>query len=126
MFITLSQLQNKEATLLPSVIDNTDGRLHVAFRGFNDEVGYHNVPWTKVVYTISIADRPQGIMVPNGLYTFERLSQFLMENAPGISLKMSKVTGLVTINTPEGGAVLLSKKLRRILGIDHNTLINGE
>ena len=48
MFITLTQLHDEEATLLQPVISNKDGGLHVALRGFNYEVGYHNIRETFV------------------------------------------------------------------------------
>ena len=43
MFVTLTQLQNREAPVLQTVIDNTCSKLNVALRGFHYVVDYLNV-----------------------------------------------------------------------------------
>ena len=40
-FVTLTKLQNREPTLLRTVIDNTCGKLNAALRSFHYEVGSH-------------------------------------------------------------------------------------
>ena len=125
MFVTLTQLQKGEASVLQTVIDNTCGKLNVALRGFHYEVGYRNVSssagilWRPAVADNQSCDRPQKIPVPAGLYTIERLSHFLMEEIPGLTLKMNKTTGLIKLNIPESsGMIKLTGDLRRIMGID--------
>ena len=83
MFITLTQLQNREATILQSAVDNTGGKLHVALRGFHYEVGYRNVGSSSgILWRSRDSDNPKKIMVPPGLYTFEQLSDFLWKKFP--------------------------------------------
>ena len=132
MFVTLTQLQKGEASVLQTVIDNTCGKLNVALRGFHYEVGYRNVSssagiiWRPAVADKQSSDRPQKIPVPAGLYTIERLSHFLME-IPDLTLKMNKATGLIKLNIPESsGMIKLTGDLRRILGIDERGWIDGE
>ena len=129
MFVTLTQLQKGEVSVLQTVIDNTCGKLNVALRGFHYEVGYRNVSssagilWRPDVDPTNDSpnDRPLKIPVPAGLYTIERLSHFLMEEIPGLTLKMIK------LNIPESsGMIKLTGDLRRILGIDERGWIDGE
>ena len=83
-FITLTKLQNREPTLLQTVIDNTCGKLNIALESFHYEVGYHNLdPSTTFGYVSSSQVIGQGITTPftlyGGMYTFEQISRFLME-----------------------------------------------
>ena len=45
-FVALTKLQNREPTLLQTVINNTGGKLHIALREFHYEVGYRNTSST--------------------------------------------------------------------------------
>ena len=83
MFITVTRLQNREATILQSPVDNTGGKLYVALRGFHYEVGYHNVSSSSgILWRARNSDNAKKIMVPPGLYTFEQLSDFLWKKFP--------------------------------------------
>ena len=131
MFITLTQLQNKEATLLQSTIDNTDGRLYVALRGFHYEVGYRNVDssvgflWRPK--NSGILDGPQSIRIPPGLYYIEDLSKFFTEEIPGSTLEITEATNLIKLNIPESsGEIKLNSDLRQILGINEKRWFSGE
>ena len=42
-FVALTKLQNREPTLLQTVINNTGGKLDIALREFHYEVGYRNI-----------------------------------------------------------------------------------
>ena len=133
MFVTLTQLQKGEASVLQTVIDNTCGKFDVALRGFHYEVGYRNVSssagilWRAADHVDPPQDSPQRIRVPAGLYTIERLSHFIMEEIPGLTLKMNEATGLIKLNIPESsGMIKLTGDLRRILGIDERGWIDGE
>ena len=133
MFVTLTQLQKGEASVLQTVIDNTCGKLNVALRGFHYEVGYCNVSsssgilWRPGMDRDSPNDKPLKIQVPAGLYTIERLSHFLMEEIPGLTLEMNKATGLINLNIPESsGMIKLTGDLRRILGIEERGWIDEE
>ena len=128
MFITLTQLQNEEATTLQSVVDNTGGKLYIALRELHYEVGYHNVGSSSVILWRSVdTDRPRRITVPPGLYTFEQLSKFFMEAVPGLTLKIVKATGLIKLSIPgSDGEIKLSGDIRRILGIDEKGWFGGE
>ena len=136
MFVTLTQLQKGEASVLQTVIDNTCGKLNVALRGFHYEVGYRNVSSSSGILwrpDVDVTDdspnnRPQKIPVPAGLYTIERLSHFVMEEIPGLTLNMNKATdGLIKLNIPESsGMIKLTGDLRRILGIDERGWIDGQ
>ena len=106
MFVTLTQLQNGEASPLQTVIDNTCGNLHVALRGFHYEVGYRNVGSSSgALWVPAVSDgppvgdnRPQKILVSSGLYNFEQLATVLMEDIPGVTLKIAKATGIVKLS----------------------------
>ena len=133
MFVTFTQLQKGEASVLQTVIDNTCGKLNVALRSFHYEVGYRNVSsssgilWRPGVDPDSPNDKPQKIQVPAGLYTIERLSHFVMEEIPGLTLEMNKATGLIKLNIPESsGMIKLTGDLRRILGIEERGWIDRE
>ena len=45
-------------------------------------------------------DPPRKIPVPPGLYNFEQLARFFMEEA-GVKLEMTKATGLIKLDIPE-------------------------
>ena len=45
-FVALTKLQNREPTLLQTVINNTGGKLDIALREFHYEVGYRNISST--------------------------------------------------------------------------------
>ena len=134
MFVTLTQLQNGEASFLQTVIDNTCGKLNVALRGFRYEVGYRNasssagILWRPVVDPTddSRNDRPLKIQLPAGLYNFEQLAQVLLKEIPGVTLKITKATGTIKLNIPEpSGMIKLSGDMRWILGFDERGWIDG-
>ena len=125
MFVTLTQLQNGEASLLQTVIDNTCCKLHVALRGFHYEVGYRNVgSSSRILWRSITGDKPRNILVPAGLYNFEQLAQVFMEEIPGVTVKITKATGTIKLNI-QGGIIKLSNDLRRILGIDEKDWMDG-
>ena len=133
MFVTLTQLQKGEASVLQTVIDNTCSKLNVALRGFHYEVGYRNVSssagilWRSAVADDQSSDRPRKIQVPAGLYNFEQLARVFMEEIPGVTLKITKATGTIKLNIPEpSGMIKLSGDMRRILGIDERGWIDGK
>ena len=106
MFITPTQLQNREATILQSAIDNTGGKLHVALRGFHYEVGYRNIGSSSgILWRSRDSDNPKKIIVPPGLYNFEQLWDFFMEEIPGLTLKLTKATGLIRLSLSEPGEI---------------------
>ena len=104
MFITLTQLQNREATILQSPVDNTGGKLYVALQSFHYEIGYRNTSSSPgILWHARNSDNPKKIMVPPGLYTFEQLSDFLMEEIPTLTLKLTKATGLIRLRLSGSG-----------------------
>ena len=83
MFVTLTQLQKGEASVLQTVIDNTCGKLNVTLRGFHYEVGYRNVSSSDVILWRPDPEEPNHrpwTPVPAGLYTFEQLWHFLLKS----------------------------------------------
>ena len=90
MFITLTQLHDEEASLLQPVISNKDGGLHVALRGFNYEVGYHNIGETSVFVLNPSAKEYDTFIVPSGTYTLEQLSRYLTKNILALTVKIPK------------------------------------
>ena len=132
MFVTLTQLQKGEASVLQSVIDNTCGKLNVALRGFHYEVGYRNVSsssgilWRPGVGAGAVGDKPLKVSIPAGLYNFKQLALVFMEKVPSISLKISKATGLIKLSIPAGDMIKLPGDFRRVLGINEKGWIGGE
>ena len=125
MFITLTQLHDEEGSHLQSVIDNKDGGLHVALRGFNYEVGYHNIRETHAFVLDPATRQYVTHIVPSGTYTLEQLSRYLTKNVPALIVRITK-SRLAEINIKDGFAVRIEDDLRQILGIDENLLQGGE
>ena len=132
-FVTLTKLQNREPTLLQTVIDNTCGKLNVALRSLHYEVGYRNLDdYTNLYLNPELgsgAPRPTRkffILRRGGLYTFEEISRFFMESVPGITLRL-KAPGLAEFNVPETlGTIALDDQLCRFLGITGENTITGK
>ena len=131
MFITQSLLQNEEATLLQTGIDNRCGRLHVGLRSFHYEVGYHNVTSASKI-TVNYDPRsiphepsPKRIRVPPGMYDFDSLSRFFEENISGLKMGINEATGLVWLIIPQYTYIEITIELRRILGINERNQISG-
>ena len=86
MFVTLTHIQNRAATILQLVVDNTGGKLHVALQGFHYEVGYRNVGSSSGIQRRFVdGNLPKKIKVPPGLYSFKQLSQFIMKEMSGVT-----------------------------------------
>ena len=96
-FVALTKLQNREPTLLQTVINNTGGKLDIALREFHYEVGYRNTsstggfefePWvnpSKEYDPFDIASHSiKSFALHEGLHSFEQLSRFFYEAVPGI------------------------------------------
>ena len=130
MFITLTQLQKGEPTLLQTVIDNTGGKLYVALRGFHYEVGYRNVGSSQGFFVRTPNSRDPSspvttsFTVPTGLYTFEQISSLIISHITGAKLSIT-ATGLINLFIPERKAIKLHSNLRRLLGIDEKGWIEG-
>ena len=124
MFFTLTRLHDEEATLLQPTIDNKDGGLHAALRGFNYEVGYHNIGEMSVFVLAPSTREYDTITVPSGLYTIERLSRYLTKNVPALIVRITK-SRLAEINIKDGFAVRIKDDLRQILGFDETLLQGG-
>ena len=120
-FITLTELQNREPTLLQTVIDNTCGKLNIALKSFHYEVGYHNLdPSTTFGYTSS---SERSLVLPfilyGGMYTFEQISRFFMESVPGITLGLN-IHNQTELDIPDSIDVLaLDKTLVHFLGLEY-------
>ena len=130
MFVTLTQLQKGEPTLLHTVIDNAGGKLYVALRGFHYEVGYHNIRSSQGFFTrIPHPQYPktfinQAYPVPTGLYDFERLSLFIKENINGVRIVLTAV-GTINLSIPPPIEIKFQSDLRQILGIAEKGWISG-
>ena len=130
MFITLTQLQNEEASVLQTAIDNTGGKLHVALRGFHYVVGYRNVGSSQGFFLRSPNPQnpnlpvQQSFPVPPGLYNFKQLSRFIAENVNGAQLSLT-ATNITKLFVPIHMAIKFRSDLRRFLGIDEKGWIEG-
>ena len=123
MFVTLTQLQNREPTVLQTVIDNTSGKLHVALRGFHYEVGYRNITRSSQGFFTREPNlnNPRTFItraypVPTGLYDFERLSLFIREKLPNVDFYLT-VAGIIQLHVPPPNEIKFQSDLRQILGI---------
>ena len=125
MFITLTRLNDEEAPVINPVISNKDGGLYVALRGFNYEVGYHNIGEMSVFVLRPSTREYDTITVPGGLYTIEQLSRYLTKNIPALVVRITK-SRLAEISIKAGFAVRIEDDLRQILGIDEALLRGGE
>ena len=125
MFITLTQLHDEEATLLQPVISNKDGGLHVALRGFNYEVGYHNIRETYAFVLNPTTRKYVTHIVPSGTYTLEQLTRYLSKNIPTFTIRITK-NGSAVINIEDDSVVSLNEDLREIFSIDERLLQGGE
>ena len=138
-FVALTKLQNREPTLLQTVINNTGGNLVIALREFHYEVGYRNTsstggfdfePWvnpSKEYDPYDIASHSvKSFTLHEGLHSFEQLSCFFYEAVPGITLKFSN-SNLAELDAPEHiGKIRLSGSLSQILGVDKKGWIGGK
>ena len=130
MFVTLTQLQKGEPTLLQTVIDNTGGKLYVALRGFHYEDGYRNIRSSQGFFTrIPHPQNPKTFInqtypVPTGLYDFERLSLFIKENINGVRIMLTAV-GIINLFIPPPIEIKFQSDLRQILGIAEKGWISG-
>ena len=111
-FITLTKLQNREPTLLQTVIDNTCGKLNIALKSFHYEVGYRNLdPSTTFGHT-------GAFILYGGMYTFEQISRFLMEEVPGITLRLN-MFNQTELNIPDSVVGLsIGGTLLHFLGLE--------
>ena len=125
MFITLTRLNDEEAPVINPVISNKDGGLYVALRGFNYEVGYHNIGEMSVFVLRPSTREYDTITVPGGLYTIEQLSRYLTKNIPALVVRITK-SRLAEISIKAGFAVRIEDDLRQILGIDETLLQGGK
>ena len=125
MFITLTRLNDEEAPVINPVISNKDGGLYVALRGFNYEVGYHNIGEMSVFVLRPSTREYDTITVPGGLYTIEQLSRYLTKNIPALVVRITK-SRLAEINIKDGFAVRIEDDLRQILGVDEALLQGGK
>ena len=118
-FITLTKLQNREPTLLQTVIDNTCGKLNIALKSFHYEVGYRNLdPSTTLGYTDSSSHVWHGLTLYGGMYTFEQISRFLMGLIPGMTLRLN-IHNQSELYIPERSSVLtLDKTFIHFLGLE--------
>ena len=86
-FVALTKLQNREPTLLQTVINNTGGKLDIALREFHYEVGFEGgfefEPWvnpSKEYDPFDIATHStKSFTLHEGLHSFEQLSRFFYE-----------------------------------------------
>ena len=138
-FVALTKLQNREPTLLQTVINNTGGKLDIALREFHYEVGYRNTsstggfefePWvnqSKDYDPYDIASHSiKSFALHEGLHSFEQLSRFFYEAVPGITLKFSN-SNLAELDAPEHiGKIRLTGSLSQILGVDKKGWIRGK
>ena len=125
MFITLTRLNDEEAPVINPVISNKDGGLYVALRGFNYEVGYHNIGEMSVFVLRPSTREYDTITVPSGLYTIEQLSRYLTKNVPALIVRITK-SRLAEINIKDGFAVRIEDDLRQILGVGETLLQGGK
>ena len=113
-FVALTKLQNREPTLLQTVINNTGGNLVIALREFHYEVGYRNTsstggfefePWvnpSKDYDPFDIASHSvKSFALHEGLHSFKQLSRFFYESVPGITLKFRNSNHLAELDAPE-------------------------
>ena len=125
MFITLTRLNDEEAPVINPVISNKDGGLYVALRGFNYEVGYHNIGEMSVFVLRPSTREYDTITVPGGLYTIEQLSRYLTKNIPALVVRITK-SRLAEISIKAGFAVRIEDDLRQILGVGETLLQGGK
>ena len=126
----MTQLQNEEASVLQTAIDNTGGKLHVALRGFHYEAGYRNVGSSHgfFVRTPNLRNPSSPVStfftVPTGLYNFEQISSLIIAHITGAQLSIT-ATGLINLFIAEHIAIRFHSNLRRLLGIDEKGWIEG-
>ena len=125
MFITLTQLHDEEAALVNPVISNKDGCLHVALRGLNYEVGYHNI---RLEMKIRLYDGVgvKAYLIQPGFYSIEELIQTIKDAVPNMSIKLAEETNIVTVTVKGANTgIYFDNNLSDILGFDE-TRITGK
>ncbi len=99
MLVTLTKMKNEETSLFQTVIDNADGKFHLALRSLY-EVGYRNIgSLARILWRSTLDDHPRNILVPAGMYTFEQ--QLFIEQLLQASFKMIETIGLLPFSIPE-------------------------
>ena len=125
MFVTVTQINNEEAALINPVISNKDGCLHVALRGLNYEVGYHNI---RLEMKIRLYDGvgAKAYLIQPGFYSIEELIQTIKDAVPDISIKLAEETSIVTVTVKGANTqIYFDNNLSDILGFDE-TRITGK
>ena len=91
MFQTITDI-----TLGPSIIqrpiDNRDGCLQIGLRSIAYTVGWYNIKTTE----LAVADTT-NVPVNPGLWTFERLREYLEASIPGLILQLDEETGFAKL-----------------------------
>ena len=126
MFITLTQLHDEEAALVNPVISNKDGCLHVALRGLNYEVGYHNIRLEMKIRVYEDDVMSKVYFIRPGFYSIKELIQTIKDAVPDMSIKLAEETNIVTVTVKGANTwIYFDNNLSDILGFDE-TRITGK
>lgn len=116
MFQTISDVQRGEAVPLQQYIDNRDGHLCIGLKSITFAVGWYNIEQGETFSWRRTGGSEETLNIPPGLYGFKQLKKIL--EGTRLTIKMSRVNGLLTLTVAGGLEVLLSDGLLTLLGLD--------
>ena len=119
MFHTISNVQRGEAVPLQEYIDNRDGDLRVGLRSITYSVGWFNIPSGESFSWEEDGNPIQSAEVSPGLYSWAQLVDLLKQiGHNSITIEVSQVNGLITLNVNRGWAIRLTDGILTLLGLD--------
>jgi len=126
MFHTFSDVQSVAAAGLRQPIDNREGKLLVGLRSITYTVGWHNVgDGEAFLYRAANSRTIRRIPVTSGLWSFSLLCDVLEGSSLGVSLKVKKASGRITLIIPDGWELQLTAGLRSLLGLNDAGWLNA-
>ncbi len=108
----------KYPVLLQEYIDNKDSTRVIGLKSLTYWAGWYNVlqdapcVWGAITQGAKI----NTVTIPAGLYSFDRLSVFLSNDA--LSLSVNKTNGKCTLTVADGYEVNIAGPILRLLGFD--------
>ena len=116
MFHTLTDVQREEAVPLQQCIDNRNGDLRVGLRSITYNVGWFNI-YSGESFSWNEGSSTKTVEIPPGLYSFTQLED-LKQMHNNISIEVSRVNGLITLNVNRGWVIRLTDWILTLLGLD--------